>query len=630
MFNASSSYGARRVLLAAAATVAGVAGVATVALAPAVPAAAAVILDQAVTVAVRADGSVAEHTRLAVRLYTARDLAAWSPYPIDLDENRKLASLNTYVTEPGGRVVQVVRRGEPQKLRALEIPVVLPGSVFTLDYEVEEKPHFPSGSIRLGGTGDRIEQLRVEVKGEAAALPGWRWRLDGPRDGLHVEESPGRVVITASGLPAIRPPENSPESLGPVLRYSWGAVSTWQGIGHWYQGLLAAMPHGTPAVRQKAQEIAGRIAGRRQKIEALAAFVRRDVRYVTFKVGIDGTVGGSGYRPAPPADVLARRSGDCKDKSVLLVDLLAAAGVEAYPALIRLSPQGRVDADFPAPNEFNHLVVAVSAAGLEPKADDPVAGGFLFIDPTETLGSAFWLPAYDQDQDALVVRGDQSLLVHTALRPAAESQLLEVDLATTPAGDGVGHVYLELTGQSGATWVNRLAARKREENEADARALLGVALPGATLTDLGISASGRGVPSLRLSARAEIPRLLSGNGSSLRFQAATLYGMPPPGPLERRQLPVVLTPAVTRSIWRVQLPAGTCPPIPEDATVNNDLGSFRQRVALERGLLTLERRAELKSRWIGPERFPALRELALAEYRTGRRGLRLECAAAGR
>jgi hypothetical protein len=625
---------ARRVLLAA---VAGIATVAMGAMLPAAgPAAAAAILDQSVTVSVRADGSVAEHTRIAVRLYTAGDLAAWSPYPLDLDRDRRLVSLAAYATEPGGRVIQAVRRGLDPAASAsdngrgphsVEIPVVLPGSVLTLDYAIEERPHFPSGSIQLGGTGDRIEQLRVEVGGASGVLPGWRWRLDGPHERLHVDEAPGRVVVTASGLPAVHRLDHAPESLGSVLRYSWGPVSTWQGIGRWYQGLLAVLPQGTPAVRQKAQEIAGGIAGRRQKIEALAAFVRREVRYVT--------VDGGGYRPAPPADVLSRRWGDCKDKSALLVDLLAAAGVPAYPALLRLAPKGRLDPDFPAPNEFNHLVVAVPAAGFK-LADDPVAGGFLFIDPTETLGSAFWLPSYDQDQDALVVRGDESLLVHTAMRPDFESRVLEVNLATTAEGDALGQASLELTGQGGAAWVNRLANRKPEEKEADARALLGVALPGATFTALGVKASLAGVPSLRISARIEISGLLrTGSGGSgarpaRSLQPATLQGLPAPRLLEGRTAPVVLTPQVTRSLWRIQLPAGTCPPVPDDAAIDNDLGSFHQKVTLEGGLLTVERRAEVKSRWIEPARFPALRELALAESRAGRRRVRLECTATAR
>jgi hypothetical protein len=385
------------------------------------------------------------------------------------------------------------------------------------------------------------------------------------------------------------------------------------------------VPHGTPALRKKAEEIAGKIAGRRQKIEALAAFARQDVRYVAVEVGIGG------YRPAAPEDTLTRRWGDCKDKSVLLVDLLAAAGIEAYPALIRLAPKGRVDADFPSPDEFNHVVVAVPVTGLETTADDPVSDGFLFIDATETLGSAFWFPASVQDQEALVLRGDRSLLVHTAVRPAAETRSLEVTLAgLAGTGDAVGQAVLQLTGEAGAAWVNRLASRRPEENEADARTLLAAALPGARLTALTFQASREGVPSLRISARVEIPQLLPAGASKGLLQPPSLRGLPAPSLLDGRTVPIVLTPAVTRTLWRLQLSGNdSCPPAKQDSLVQNDLGSFQQKVTLEGGLLTVERRAELKGRWIEPAGFPALKELALAEYRAGKKLVRLECGEVG-
>jgi transglutaminase-like putative cysteine protease len=612
----------------------------TLILAVAAPAAAATILDKSITIEIRGDGSVAERTQLAVRLDSPKDLGAWSPYPIFLDLNRKLVDLKAFATQPDGKVVKVGRRGldtaevtadfeihSSSQVRTVEIPAVPVGSVFHLDYQVEEKPYFPAGRIHLGTHGDRIERLRVEIRGAPAtpANTSWRWRLDGSKEGLTVEESPGRVLVTASGLPAVEPPEHSPESLGPVLRYAWGPQATWAGIGRWYGELVASVPHGTPALRKKAEEIAGKIAGRRQKIEALAAFARKDVRYVAVEVGIGG------YRPAAPEDTLTRRWGDCKDKSVLLVDLLAAAGIEAYPALIRLAPKGRVDADFPSPNEFNHVVVAVPVAGLDPTPDDPVSDGFLFIDATETLGSAFWFPASVQDQEALVLRGDRSLLVHTAVRPAVESRSLEVTLAGTATGDAVGQAVLLVTGETGAAWVSRLATRRPEENEADARALLAAALPGTTLTSLGVKASREGVPSLRISARVQIPGFLpvsSGGGGGPvggSFQPPSFRGLPAPGLLEGRTVPMVLTPEVTRSVWRLQLPEGSCPPAAQDAAVENDLGSFHQKVAMEGTLLTVERRAELKSRWIEPARFPALKELALAEYRAGKRLVRLDC-----
>jgi hypothetical protein len=96
-------------------------------------------------------------------------------------------------------------------------------------------------------------------------------------------------------------------------------------------------------------------------------------------------------------------------------------------------------------------------------------------------------------------------------------------------------------------------------------------------------------------------------------------------------VPVVLTPGVTRSTWRIQLPGNGCRPAGTgDTAVDNEIGSFRQRVALEGGFLTVDRRAEVKSRWIEPARLPALQELATAEYKTGRRPLSLVCPGLGR
>ena len=141
------------------------------------------------------------------------------------------------------------------------------------------------------------------------------------------------------------------------------------------------------------------------------------------------------------------------------------------------------------------------------------------------------------------------------------------------------------------------------------------------------------MPSLRVSARVQIPGFLpgggAGGGGGGSFQPPRLHGLPSPGLLEGRTVPMVLTPEVTRTVWRLQLPEGSCPPAAQDAAVENDLGSFHQKVRMEGGLLTVERRAELKSRWIEPARFPALKELALAEHRTGKRLVRLDCAAKG-
>jgi hypothetical protein len=407
------------------------------------PAAAATLLERSIDVEVRPEGSVLERTHLRVRLDGPNDFERWSPYYVYLDVNRELTSLEASATGPDGKTLKVSRRDlDTQQLagrdelhssrsyRTVAFPPVPVGSVLAVDFTVKETPWFPGGDIRLGSQ-DAIDSLRVAVHGAGS---GWRWRVDGSLPGLAVQESPGGVTVTASHLPALVPPPKAPDSAGEgaVLRYAWGSAAGWDGVGRWFEGLLTQVPRNAEPVRRRARELIASLPDKRQRMEALVDFTRRQVRYVAVEVGIGG------YRPAPPQQVTERLWGDCKDKALLLTDLLHEAGIESYPALIRLDPHGRVDREFPSPFQFNHMIVAVPAEGLGLGATVPVANGFLFLDATQRLGGLEWLNPGVQDQEALVVKKGQGILVRTPILQAAEGSRLTVDLALASSGDATG------------------------------------------------------------------------------------------------------------------------------------------------------------------------------------------------
>ncbi len=393
----------------------------------------------------------------------------------------------------------------------------------------------------------------------------------------------------------------------------------------------------------------GEASLRRRQLESLLAFMRREVRYVAVEVGIGG------YRPAPPHETLARRWGDCKAKVTLLLDLLKEAGIEAYPALIRADPEGRIDPEFPVPGWFNHMIAAVPAAGLAVTADDPVAGGYLFLDPTQTRGGAGWLDPADQDQLALVLRADRSALVRTPLRPQLEDQRLTLDLAVRPDGGAAGQLRLELRGGAAAARADRLAAERPESADAEARRLIAAWLPGAAVSAPRWLPNRDGdVPAVSLTARLELPSLVAlgeaappppagggggggaGDGSpgsgfpgggSLPVRSLALGGpraAPLPGLLRDRSAPVVLYPRVEEITWRLSLPAGWCPAQSDASGVDNAAGAFHQSLSCAGGLLTVERRTELRQRWVNPDQLAALAAVALAEHRAAARRLRLD------
>jgi hypothetical protein len=605
---------------------------------------AATVLERTIDVEIRADGSVVERHHLRVRLDNPNDFARWSPYRIYLDDNRELTDLAAAAIRPDGKTLAVPRRdvdtrevaGEGELhssrvVRAVNFPAVPVGSTLAADYAVRERPYFPGGQIELGST-ERTEALRVSVHGAGA---GWRYRLDrgdgshgkdgsdGALAGLAVQETPGGVTVTATHLPALAPPERAPEAAadGAVLRYAWGDTASWEAMGRWYQTILAQVPRGAEPVRGKARELTAGLTDRGQRLAALTAFARRQVRYVAVEVGIGG------YRPHTPQQVIERLWGDCKDKALLLVDLLHEVGIEAYPALALLDSRARVDREFPSPYQFNHMIVAVPAAGLALSPDAPVAGGYLFLDATQDTGGLAWLQPAVQDQETLVVRDGKGELVRTPVRSATEARRLTVTLDLAASGEAKGSARLELTGEGGAAFLHLHDGAKPQEVDRVLRRVFAALLPaGAELADLRWQSVDGGLPEVRLDTKVTIPPLSAVEAGMLpAIPAPGVIDLPPPGLLDGRTLPVVEEPFATRVTWKVNLPRDACKAETADVAAENAVGAFHQTVAVHGRELTIERTAELRQRWVEPTAFPALKEIGLAEARTNKRRLRVSC-----
>lgn len=611
-------------------------------LALAAPAWAATILRQTVEVDIRGDGGVREHRHLEVRIDAQGDSRSWSTIPIYFDEKRAtLGAVSAWVRKPDGATEKLWRRdfdsadaiGEgvlksSGKLRVVRFPPAPAGSVLGLEYDFLDRPYFPAGAVELyaGEGGDAIEYLSVEVRGGGA---GWRWHIAGPAGGLRVSESPGAVKVTASGLPRLARVDLAPgRSRLPVLLYGWSGPATWGAVADWFAGIAREVPRDREAVRRTARQLTAGVEGKRERLEVLLRFVRRQVRYVAVEVGIGG------YRPAPAEETLARRWGDCKAKVFLLLDLLKEAGIEAYPVLVPAAEDDRIDPEFPSHLGFNHLIAALPAADLTPSPDDPVAGGLLFVDPTQTRGGARWLEPWVQGQQALVVRGEASKLMRLPLRPQLETSRLSLQLAARDDGGiggigGVdrieGSVRWELHGGKAAEYTERFAGEPPERIAEQARTLLAAALPGANLSSIEAAAIDSAVPGFVFSARISAAGLVAaGEAGARSFTVPGLIGTPAPAVLRDRTLPLFLTLGVTEVSWRMSLPRGWCPAQRDEGGADNEIASFRQAVACEGEVFTLERRTELRQRWVEPAQLPRLAEVALAEHRAAARRIHLD------
>lgn len=166
-------------------------------------------------------------------------------------------------------------------------------------------------------------------------------------------------------LPTVNLEPSMPLDLEPAPFVEFTDWEDWGDVARWAEGLFV-LPSEGKRFAAELQRFNSMPEGDRGR--AIVRFVQDDVRYVGVEIGEHS------HLPHPPAWVLERGFGDCKDKSLLLVALFRAAGLQAWPALVNSSRGAMLPKLSPSPHAFNHAIVQVL-----------LPSGPRFIDPTMTL-----------------------------------------------------------------------------------------------------------------------------------------------------------------------------------------------------------------------------------------------------
>jgi hypothetical protein len=194
-----------------------------------------------------------------------------------------------------------------------------------------------------------------------------------------------------------------------VLNYSApgepARFATWAGVRSWASAMYesSSMPDAT--VRKMAAGLPSELS---QAVDE-AGRLSRELRYF----GVE--LGWGGFIPRPPAKTLDRAFGDCKDKTQLMVSLLASAGVPAYPALIVAPSSSYVPDEMPSPLVFDHVVVAIPWTGQADEGmmvvESPELGRLRIYDATMSDRSAQDVSPRLEGAAALVLHDDTTKLL---------------------------------------------------------------------------------------------------------------------------------------------------------------------------------------------------------------------------
>ncbi len=192
-------------------------------------------------------------------------------------------------------------------------------------------------------------------------------------------------------------PDDAPDWYRPLPRIEWSLYDDWQTVAHWAEPLYSAPSPAPVAVRELAERIQREYSGDEERLLAALRFVQGEVRYLSVSLGVHS------HAPHDPNLVLERRFGDCKDKTLLLLTLLAELDIPARPALVNTWLRRGVRERLPSPGAFDHVLATVELHGrrywldptltLQPSPLDALAqpnfGYALVVDPdTRELTSA--------------------------------------------------------------------------------------------------------------------------------------------------------------------------------------------------------------------------------------------------
>ncbi|MBZ0113347.1 MAG: transglutaminase family protein [Thermoanaerobaculia bacterium] len=564
-----------------------------------------------------------ERVRTTIRPGVDEDPMDASSVVILLDYDRELVEAAGWCVAPNGKRQKVKRRDrdvvdwpgeslyDSATFLVLSCPEAQAGGHIEATWEVKGSPVFPGGRLALSpSTGDVLKHLSVSLEG--ADL---RWHLSGTNLGMTETAIPGGVRFEGRDLEV---EDDVLELAGAMdLFYAWGPTTSWEGVADWYRGLLNGLPRAAPSVQAAARQAASDLAPD-AALEAIANLVQRDVRYVAVQIGVGG------WLPSTPEEVWERRWGDCKDKTMLLIDLLKAAGIEARPALALLGGDRRVDPAFPTPFQFNHLVAAVRLDSLESPPDTaPIVGDWLILDGTQRRGGGGWLNPSVQGQKLLLVGEKGGELIDAPLTPQAEKLRIDVILAE----DRRGSLILEFVGSRASLLIEELEVTPANMAVDIARRMANQILGPVVLENLEWRRSLLpGAPNVKLVAQLSYP-------DSLPLAPPEVRWLPEPRELEREDftLPIATRLGTLDVHWSGPLEPGCVTDTRNDASTQSIVGEVRQQTSSpEPGRVDVNRRTEIDIRWVDDdETFDGLRELSLAEHRILRRQLRLLCSTEG-
>ncbi len=581
------------------------------------------VLDRTVVWRVHPDGTEHRYHHIVMRALTPGGIEDLDVYPISVPPASSIHIYNARVLRVDGRIERApMRRGRFGR-RAVDLPPLRVGDVVDVEYRVDERRADVFGEYfgtRHAFFPDAIDALAPTRRSELVVLAPSDVPLHSVARNAEGLESTERVrddglrelrwVAHDLQRPAYETGMPSRAELAPTVDVT--TFADWDAFARWYWSFIEKEFVTTPAMRAKVAELTDGLETEAEIVEAIARFVGQEIRYNAWAFGTHG------YEPYSAATIFERRFGDCKDKSILLRQLLAEVGIEAHPVLINAeSFRAEEPLDAAMVGHFNHCIAYLPAT-------DERAG--FYLDATADRNPIEYLRADDQGARVLHVTPHGGSIEEIPYAPPEENVLrrhyrveladdgsAQVTMSDTSNGQRAVILRYRYGGEQGDIHKNLAAALSASFGRID---VLGVET--SDLDDIGEPA--------RLEARFVAPSIGSRQGSArslpVHFDSLGMEGVAIEAPAARDHDLVLDRPFGVETVVEWVLPPGaTTLSLPDDSAIDAPgLLSYEQTVRAGddtddgRAVVRVVRSFRLEDRRIELDDYATFRE-ALGEVR---------------
>ncbi|NJK90478.1 MAG: DUF3857 domain-containing protein [Blastochloris sp.] len=261
-----------------------------------------------------------------------------------------------------------------------------------LDYSFSRKGAHPllkgkfvdSNSLSWGVP---VEEMFIRVLMPKARKLQGRFYLDAGQMEVKELEDVVEYRVQRAKVPAVLSEKDVPSWVDQYAWVQWSEFGAWSEVVEWALPLYPEVTELSDDLKAKVELLARETLEEVRVLKALQ-MAQAEIRYLGIHLGVGS------HRPNPPDLVLSRRFGDCKDKTQLLVTVLRALGIKAYPALVDTDDRRSITTRLPSPYCFDHVITLVV---LED-------GTELWLDPTRR-------PQYGKLRELYVGNYERALVI---------------------------------------------------------------------------------------------------------------------------------------------------------------------------------------------------------------------------